>query len=586
MAGASQSMANDPMIGQILDARYRIVARLGEGGMGEVYAAEHIHIEKRLAIKLLRPEIVSNEEAVGRFRQEARSASSIGHRNIIGIEDFGTLSDGRVYLAMELLEGQPLNDMLQEPLDPMRLLRIMIQTGDGLTAAHDKGIVHRDMKPENIFVTSGDVPKLLDFGIAKVSQGEGQNHLTRTGTIFGTPFYMAPEQALGQSVDHRVDIYAMGVIMYECFCGSVPFQGESFMGILTQHITAEPRDPAEMAHAHGRELLPGLAEVIRLCMAKDPKGRYQTMKDLVDALMHINRALEGPGMTSHLQAQAFAPSGAAGMPVPTPMPSPSASHVAATMAAPSGPYVGAPSGPYVAAASGPYAASASSSQLVPAKKSKAGLFVALFAILLVVGGGGGYLYYASTTGQGGAANGSTGATGSTGKSNGNNPLAAGAATDAAAEAASSDAAAVVTATTPDAGAAVAEVDASVAVRSIFVLLASKPDGADVYRDGEKLDERTPTNIRVVPGQPVELVLKRHGYKDETVVLDGKKTKLKLTLKRARTSKPDPGEGGKNGNGGKDGGKDGQGGGNTGPKKCSDEWCALPANKSASCCMLE
>ncbi len=585
MPGASQSMANDPMIGQVLDARYRIIARLGEGGMGEVYAAEHIHIEKRLAIKLLRPEIVSNEEAVGRFRQEARSASSIGHSNIIGIEDFGTLADGRVYLAMELLEGQPLNDMLQEPMDPMRLLRIMIQTGDGLTAAHDKGIVHRDMKPENIFVTSGDVPKLLDFGIAKVSQGEGQNHLTRTGTIFGTPFYMAPEQALGQGVDHRADIYAMGVIMYECFCGSVPFQGESFMGILTQHITAEPKAPEQMAHEHGRELLPGLSEIIGRCMAKDPNQRFQTMKDLVEALMHINRALDGPGLTSHLQAQAFAPSGVAGMQVPTPIPSPSASHVAATMAAPSGPYIAAPSGPYGAAASGPYAASASSSQLVPAKKSKAGLFVALFAILLVVGGGGGYLYYASTTGAGAGSTTGKGVKGE-GKGESGNPLAAADPSDAAGTVATSADAAVAAATTPDAGAAAAAPDAAAPKRSIFVLLASKPDGADVYRDGEKLDERTPTNIRVVPGEPVELVLKRHGYKDETVVLDGKKTKLKLTLKRARVSKPDPGDGGKNGNGGNEGGKDGHGGGTTAPAKCSDQWCALPANKNAGCCMLE
>jgi len=199
-SGSSSSIEPDPLIGTTLDGRYRIVDKLGEGGMGEVYAAEHVNIEKRVAIKLLRKEILENEEAVSRFHQEARSASSIGHENIIAIEDFNTLPDGRIYLCMELLNGQPLNDMIQQPMAPDRLLDILIQTGHGLAAAHAKGIVHRDMKPENIFVTQKngrDVPKLLDFGIAKVSQADGNNNLTRTGTIFGTPFYMSPEQALG-----------------------------------------------------------------------------------------------------------------------------------------------------------------------------------------------------------------------------------------------------------------------------------------------------------------------------------------------------------------------------------------------------
>ncbi|MBS1123909.1 MAG: serine/threonine protein kinase [Deltaproteobacteria bacterium] len=194
-------------MGEVLDGRYRILKKLGEGGMGEVYAAEHIHIEKKFAIKLLRPEILGNPEAVTRFRQEARSSSSIGHRNIIAVEDFGSLSDGRIYMCMELLNGAALNDLITTPQPVDRLLNILIQTGHGLAAAHAKGIVHRDMKPENIFVTVGpnneDVPKLLDFGIAKVAGNEGQNNLTRTGTIFGTPFYMAPEQALGNPVDAR-----------------------------------------------------------------------------------------------------------------------------------------------------------------------------------------------------------------------------------------------------------------------------------------------------------------------------------------------------------------------------------------------
>jgi serine/threonine-protein kinase len=316
-SSASMSMADQDalqdssMVGEVLDGRYRIVKKLGEGGMGEVYAAEHVHIAKKVAIKLLRKEVVSNEEAVSRFRQEARSASTIGHRNIIGIDDFGQLKDGRIYLCMEYLNGAALNDIIVQPQPAERLLNILIQTGHGLAAAHAKGIVHRDMKPENIFVTitpstSGpgeDVPKILDFGIAKVGGQDGGNNLTKTGTIFGTPYYMAPEQALGQAVDARVDIYALGVILYEVFSGSLPFQGESFMGVLTQHITTEPEPVAQRAAKAGRTLPPGLAELIARAMAKDPERRFRTMDELVNGLVAIYRNIAGAGMSSYLEAQ-------------------------------------------------------------------------------------------------------------------------------------------------------------------------------------------------------------------------------------------------------------------------------------------
>ncbi len=315
------------LVGEILDNRYRITRKLGEGGMGEVYAADHIHIEKKFAIKLLRPEIVSNPEAVSRFRQEARSSSSIGHRNIIAIEDFGTLNDGRIYMCMELLNGAALNDLITTPQPVERLLNILIQTGHGLAAAHAKNIVHRDMKPENIFVTitanNEDVPKLLDFGIAKVAGNDGNNNLTKTGTIFGTPFYMAPEQALGNNVDARTDIYAMGVIMYEVFAGELPFKGESFMGILTQHITTQPQPVANVAAKNGRPLPPGLADVIMRCMSKDPAQRYPSMDELVNALIAIYRSIAGAGMSTYMEAFTGGIPGqpnSGRMPVPTPPP--------------------------------------------------------------------------------------------------------------------------------------------------------------------------------------------------------------------------------------------------------------------------
>ena len=282
---------------QLIGGRYRVLRKIGEGGMGEVYLAEHIYIEKRVAIKLLRAEVLSNQEAVSRFRQEARSASSIGHDNIIQIDDFGTLPDGRIYMAMEFLEGLPLNDLLaREPLPTPRALDILIQVGRGLARAHAAGITHRDMKPENIFVTQKegrDIPKILDFGIAKVTQTDSAQNLTVAGAIFGTPSYMSPEQAMGGQMDHRVDIYAMGVILYEVFTGTVPFKADSFMGILTQHITTDPAPPTQVAHMNGRICHPQMEAIILHAMRKKPAERYQSMNELVNALTEFGRMAFG-----------------------------------------------------------------------------------------------------------------------------------------------------------------------------------------------------------------------------------------------------------------------------------------------------
>jgi serine/threonine-protein kinase len=280
----------EDLVGQILADRYRVVRLVGEGGMGQVFEAQHVNINKRFAVKLLRPEIVSNAEAVQRFRQEAWSASSIGHENIIEIEDFATLPSGAVYLAMEFLVGESLAERMREEtaLGFAEALDIVLQVASGLGAAHDKGIVHRDMKPENIFLAQKHgraIVKILDFGIAKVSGADGNKSLTRTGTIFGTPHYMSPEQALGKPLDHRADIYSVGVIMYELFTGRVPFEAESFMGILTKHITSTPKPPREMAPE--RDIPPEMEAVILRAMAKEPDERYQSMGELLQALATI-----------------------------------------------------------------------------------------------------------------------------------------------------------------------------------------------------------------------------------------------------------------------------------------------------------
>ena len=326
-----QSMKTD-LVGQILADRYRVVRLIGEGGMGQVYEAQHVNINKRFALKLLRPEIVSNGEAVARFRQEAWSASSIGHENIIEIEDFATLPSGAVYLAMEFLDGISLAErMRQEPaLSFGESLDIILQVISGLAAAHDKSIVHRDMKPENIFLSmkhGRPLAKILDFGIAKVSGAEGNRSLTRTGTIFGTPHYMSPEQALGKPLDHRADIYSVGVIMYELFTGKVPFEAESFMGILTKHITTQPTPPRQIAPE--RDIPVEVEAVILRALAKEAEDRYQSMAELALELAAIASELAPevlqPRPSSQSVAQISKPLSAVMQsrtptPRPTPMP--------------------------------------------------------------------------------------------------------------------------------------------------------------------------------------------------------------------------------------------------------------------------
>jgi serine/threonine protein kinase len=285
------------LIGKVLADRYRIVRLLGEGGMGQVFEAQHLNINKRFALKLLRPEVVGSASSLARFRQEAWAASSIGHANIVEIDDFATLPSGEVYLAMEFLDGQSLAERMRDgpPLRLPEALQILIAVGQGLAAAHDKGIVHRDMKPENIFLArkgSAQVAKILDFGIAKVTGADEPSNLTRTGAIFGTPLYMSPEQAKGQPADARADVYALGIILYEAATGSVPFGGESSVQILSQQIAATPVAPSRLAPE--REIPPALEAAILRALAKEPAARFATMTELVAALQAVAATLPAP----------------------------------------------------------------------------------------------------------------------------------------------------------------------------------------------------------------------------------------------------------------------------------------------------
>ncbi len=372
-------------VGQIIADRYRLTKRLGEGGMGEVYLAEHVYISKQVALKLLRPEIANNAEAVERFHREARATSSIGHENIITIDDFGRLPDGSVFFTMEFLEGEPLSDlMLKGPMDSARALNIIIQVCRGLAAAHDKEIVHRDMKPDNVFVTKdgrgNDLVKILDFGIAKVNDPQSSN-LTRTGQVFGTPHYMSPEQAMGKALDHRSDIYSVGVMMYEMFTGTVPFKAESFIGILTKHVTEMPVPPSQAAP--GRQINPRLEQIIMKAMDKEPDKRYASMEEMLRDLNEVQRAVTAfrdvvrpdPGMPPPPGpvGAAPAPAGWTGMQPQVP------TGTAPPPGIQAGPVPGATAPPGTNAQ---YRAPASGG-------SKVGLIIGIVVGLLVISGGGG-----------------------------------------------------------------------------------------------------------------------------------------------------------------------------------------------------
>ena len=285
----------DPLLGRLVAGRYRIIKPLGEGGMGQVYLAEHEAIEKKVALKVLRPEYSRKEDIVTRFQQEAISASRIKHPNVLDVFDFGQLETGEAFLAMEFLEGHDLSDELAKVtiLTPARGLYIALQICRALAAAHARGVVHRDMKPDNVFLQrAGDeeVVKIVDFGIAQLRTTEeaaksqpARRRLTKTGMIFGTPEYMAPEQAGGRHADLRVDVYALGVILYEMFTGAVPFTGDSFMAVLTATMTQAPPPMRAMNPELG--IGPELEAVIMRALSKNPADRFASMTELASALI-------------------------------------------------------------------------------------------------------------------------------------------------------------------------------------------------------------------------------------------------------------------------------------------------------------
>ncbi len=290
LAASSQPEQNaDPFIGTTLDDKFLILDHIGDGGMGKVYKAEQLSLNKIVAVKILNQELLGNDTQVKRFQREAWSASRLNHPHSIAIIDFGCTAGNYHYIAMEYLEGQELSEVIEKhyPLRKPRVVKIMGQVLSVLHTAHQNKIVHRDLKPENIMLINvaeeEDFVKVLDFGIAKLTERTpDMAALTMEGIVCGTPEYMSPEQALGKDLDARTDIYSAGCILYEMLTGEVPFWANNYQAILGMHIRDVPRSPSQVVPERG--ISKQLEQVLLKAMEKNPKDRFQTALEMKAAL--------------------------------------------------------------------------------------------------------------------------------------------------------------------------------------------------------------------------------------------------------------------------------------------------------------
>lgn len=299
------SNTSGDLLGSVVADRYHVIKKLGEGGMGAVYLAEHVKMGRKSALKVMHPGMNADPDAIARFNREASNASRLSHPNICGIYDFGETSEGLIYLAMEFIEGKSLTDLIEAniALPPVRAASIVHQVADALQVAHDAGIVHRDLKPDNIMVAKNrdgsDLVKVVDFGIAKASSSDAQK-VTKTGMVVGTPEYMSPEQLAGDKLDGRSDIYSLGLVAFNCLTGKLPFPSESAQEAMIMRLTDRPRTLAE--------LRPDIAwpddlqAVMDHALARDAAERYQSAAQFgrefaeVVASMPATQATEGATM--------------------------------------------------------------------------------------------------------------------------------------------------------------------------------------------------------------------------------------------------------------------------------------------------
>ncbi len=293
------------LVGTVIADRYHIEKKLGEGGMGAVYLGEHVKMGRKSAIKVMTQSMANAPEAIARFNREAANAARINHPNVCAIYDFGETDDGVIYLAMEFIEGESLNDTLHREgaLPPSRAADILKQTADALHVAHDLGIVHRDLKPDNIMLARGrgdsDVVKVVDFGIAKAMTGEEGQKVTKTGLVVGTPEYMSPEQLSGDVLDGRSDLYSLGLVFYRMLTGTLPFHADTAQETMIKRLTD---DPMPLAQAAPGQTFPGaLQEAMNKALARMPSARYANAADFaadaVAAVRTMKADVPRPSMT-------------------------------------------------------------------------------------------------------------------------------------------------------------------------------------------------------------------------------------------------------------------------------------------------
>jgi eukaryotic-like serine/threonine-protein kinase len=315
----------DHLIGKTVDSgEYVILDRIGTGGMGSVYKAEQPSMNRLVAVKVLHSRFATRDDLVARFRREARAMSQLSHPNTARVYKYGALDDGSVYFVMDYLEGRNLAHEVRQkgPMEANRAVRIMIQVCGALEEAHRAGIVHRDLKPENVFLTTqagtSDFPKVLDFGLAKMSEkqmGRGSMMFTQQGMVFGTPEFMSPEQAQGEELDRRSDIYSLALILYELMTGLLPFEAKTPLDMMKAHVKDPPIPLGQ--RVPGLRFTPELEAVIAKALAKKPDDRYPTAADFCEALRGCLRE-EADGQPLASVAPAHAGSGAPDRPITRP----------------------------------------------------------------------------------------------------------------------------------------------------------------------------------------------------------------------------------------------------------------------------
>ena len=285
----------DDYTGKTVANKYRVEQMIGEGGMGKVYKATQISLDKPVVLKVLRQALLGDERTVARFKLEAKAASRLNHPNAISVLDFGQADDGAMYIAMEFVQGKDLHHILSRewPLPENRVIRLMSQVLSALSDAHSAGVIHRDLKPENIMVEQRrgdpDFVKVLDFGIAKIIDGSNDEGpaLTRAGFVCGTPEYMSPEQARGAQLDHRSDLYAVGVMTYQLVAGVLPFDSDNAVGFATKHLTEIPQTPSKRRPE--ARVSPAMERLIMKSLAKNPDDRPQTAEQFRAELLAIDK---------------------------------------------------------------------------------------------------------------------------------------------------------------------------------------------------------------------------------------------------------------------------------------------------------